>query len=57
MLQTPAKLLPNDFLTAASAFNATWAGQQKVYIMNSRKFSLKMDVTLRALSELFHEKV
>lgn len=47
----------NDFLTAASAFDATWASQQKVQIMNSKKFGFKMDVTLRALGELFHEQV
>ncbi|OAQ57664.1 hypothetical protein VFPBJ_11737 [Purpureocillium lilacinum] len=42
----------NDFLAAVSAFDATWASQQKVQIMNSRKFGLNMDVTLRALGEL-----
>ncbi|KAM4061809.1 hypothetical protein HRG_011802 [Hirsutella rhossiliensis] len=47
----------NDFLTATSAFDATWASQQKVHIMNSKKFGLKIDVTLRALGELFHEQV
>ncbi|KAJ4168379.1 hypothetical protein NW754_002251 [Fusarium falciforme] len=47
----------NDFLTAVSAFDATWASQQKVQIMNNKKFGLKMDVTLRALGELFHEHV
>ncbi|KID83884.1 gag-pol polyprotein [Metarhizium guizhouense ARSEF 977] len=47
----------NDFLTAASAFDATWASQQKVQIMTSKKFGFKMDVTLRALGELFHEQV
>ncbi|KAJ6436334.1 reverse transcriptase family protein [Purpureocillium lavendulum] len=47
----------NDFLTAVSAFDATWASQQKVQIMNSKKFGLKMDVTLRALGELFHEHI
>ncbi|KAJ6436283.1 integrase core domain-containing protein [Purpureocillium lavendulum] len=47
----------NDFLTAVSAFDATWASQQKVQIMNSKKFGLKMDVTIRALGELFHEHV
>ncbi|OAQ57833.1 integrase core domain-containing protein [Purpureocillium lilacinum] len=47
----------NDFLAAVSAFDATWASQQKVQIMNSRKFGLNMDVTLRALGELFHEHV
>ncbi|KAM4061834.1 reverse transcriptase (RNA-dependent DNA polymerase) [Hirsutella rhossiliensis] len=46
----------NDFLTATSAFDATWASQQKVHIMNSKKFGLKIDVTLRALGELFHEQ-
>ncbi|KJZ68175.1 hypothetical protein HIM_11928 [Hirsutella minnesotensis 3608] len=47
----------NDFLTATSAFDATWASQQKVQIMNSKKFGLKIDVTLRALGELFQEQV
>ncbi|KAL3955856.1 hypothetical protein ACCO45_009875 [Purpureocillium lilacinum] len=47
----------NDFLTAVTTFDATWASQQKVQIMNSKKFGLKMDVNLRALGELFHEHV
>jgi hypothetical protein len=47
----------NDFLAAVSAFDATWASQQKIQIMNSKKFGFKMDVTLRALGELFHEQV
>ena len=47
----------NDFLTAVSAFDATWATQQRTQIMNRRKLDGKTDVTLRLLSELFQEQL
>lgn len=47
----------NDFLTAASAFDASWANQQRIQIMNRRKLDGKTDVTLRLLSELFNEQL
>lgn len=48
----------NDFLTACSAFDTTWANQQWGQIEHSQRYNIKMDeVTLRSLSELFSRQI